>query len=169
MVGLSFNLLRSDCVPRLSSRSVEQELDLWLAGIAWESPEWWLIEGYVGIQTAVNPGALFGFGGRVGKSLRDLFRRCSDCNHNLVVRIPSCSILVDHHCISSDLGWLDLRQMYDRVGMWQEDWMPKEWSSGVRDWILFRYKEYTWPNFNIADSLLVCGTIVLGWRSLFYG
>jgi signal peptidase II len=31
----------------------------------------------------------------------------------------------------------------------------------VRDWILLRYGNYTWPNFNIADSLLVCGAVML--------
>jgi signal peptidase II len=33
----------------------------------------------------------------------------------------------------------------------------------VRDWILLRYGQFTWPNFNIADSLLVVGTGMLLW------
>jgi signal peptidase II len=36
---------------------------------------------------------------------------------------------------------------------------------GVRDWILFEWKGIPflepWPNFNIADSLLVTGAIML--------
>ena len=33
---------------------------------------------------------------------------------------------------------------------------------GVRDFILFTYQGHIWPNFNIADCLLVCGAIMLG-------
>ena len=36
-----------------------------------------------------------------------------------------------------------------------------QWHTEVRDWILFRYGEYTWPNFNLADCLLVCGAALL--------
>jgi len=54
-----------------------------------------------------------------------------------------------------------LGNLYDRLGLWVQPGYPKQWASGVRDWILFRYGEYTWPNFNIADSLLVCGAIML--------
>ena len=32
----------------------------------------------------------------------------------------------------------------------------------VRDWILLQYNaRWVWPNFNIADALLVCGTCLL--------
>ncbi len=50
-----------------------------------------------------------------------------------------------------------LGNLYDRLGFWGHP--------GVRDWILFRYKTFTWPNFNIADSLLVCGAGLLMWHS----
>ena len=39
----------------------------------------------------------------------------------------------------------------------------------VRDWILFMYGEYRWPNFNIADSLLVCGAGILLAQFCFAG
>ena len=51
--------------------------------------------------------------------------------------------------------------LYDRMGLWVKPGYPEQWSSGVRDWILLRYEQHTWPNFNIADSLLVCGAIML--------
>jgi signal peptidase II len=54
-----------------------------------------------------------------------------------------------------------LGNLYDRLGLWIQPGYPEQWNSGVRDWILLRYGHYTWPNFNIADSLLVCGAIML--------
>ena len=54
--------------------------------------------------------------------------------------------------------------LYDRLGIPK---LPIEFRGGVRDWILFRYQDYVWPNFNIADSLLVAGAIMLAIHSLF--
>ena len=48
--------------------------------------------------------------------------------------------------------------LYDRLGF---HGLQDQYSGGVRDWILLRYGTYTWPNFNIADSLLVVGAIML--------
>jgi lipoprotein signal peptidase len=36
----------------------------------------------------------------------------------------------------------------------------------VRDWILVMIGKYEWPAFNIADSLLVCGAVLLVWHAL---
>jgi signal peptidase II len=55
--------------------------------------------------------------------------------------------------------------LYDRLGIPQ---LPVVYKGGVRDWILFTYGEYTWPNFNIADSLLVTGAIMLAIFSFFF-
>jgi signal peptidase II len=52
------------------------------------------------------------------------------------------------------------------MGFWQEPGVPGAFHNEVRDWILFRYHSYTWPNFNIADSLLVCGAGLLLWHGL---
>ena len=42
----------------------------------------------------------------------------------------------------------------------------------MRDWILFRLEGVPWfdpwPNFNIADVLLVCGAIMLFLHALIY-
>jgi len=36
----------------------------------------------------------------------------------------------------------------------------------VRDWILVQWSDQLrWPNFNVADSLLVVGAIALVWRA----
>ena len=55
--------------------------------------------------------------------------------------------------------------LYDRLGLWHQPHLPDAWQSAVRDWILLRYGEHTWPNFNIADSLLVSGAAILAWHS----
>lgn len=135
-------------------------------GLPGESPEWWLIEGYVGIQTAVNPGALFGIGAGWGKAFAALSIIAAT---GIIVWLfvynaaRSWWLTIASACV---LGGI-FGNMYDRLGLWYSPDFPVEWSSGVRDWILFCYHDYTWPNFNIADSLLVCGTAILAWRSLF--
>ena len=35
----------------------------------------------------------------------------------------------------------------------------------VRDWILVMLGSYPWPTFNIADSMLVCGAILMVWQA----
>jgi signal peptidase II len=63
-----------------------------------------------------------------------------------------------------------LGNLYDRLGFWWDDHLPVEWKSGVRDWILFRIEGVPlfdpWPNFNIADALLVIGAAMLFYHSL---
>ncbi|MGE0757365.1 MAG: signal peptidase II [Pirellulaceae bacterium] len=142
-------------------------LDLWTkaAVFAWRglprpNHEWWLWEPYVGIETAINTGALFGFGSGWGRLFAVLSLAAA-------VAIPvwmfvfgaarSRWLTVALGCITAGI----LGNLYDRLGLWIEPGMPVEWHSGVRDWILFRYGQFTWPNFNIADSLLVCGAAML--------
>ena len=121
-------------------------------GLPQPGNEWWLIRGYVGVETAINTGALFGLGhGQV-----TLFAFIS------VVAIIGILVWVAIGGAAHDLlltialgiilGGI-VGNLYDRVGLWGQ--------RGVRDWILFRYESYTWPNFNIADSLLVCGAVLL--------
>ena len=58
--------------------------------------------------------------------------------------------------------------LYDRLGMWWQEGYPPAWSSGVRDWILWQASAtWKWPNFNIADSLLVVGAGMLLYHSFF--
>jgi len=139
------------------------------AVFAWRGPpppmgptnnEWWLIEPYVGIETAVNIGALFGLGAGAGRYFA------------LLSIIAAVGILVWLFWFGAAHDrWLTVAlacvmagvfgNLYDRLGFWYETGMPVAWKSGVRDWILFRYGEHTWPNFNIADSMLVCGAAML--------
>ncbi len=146
-------------------------LDLWTkqAIFAWRGlpgqlQPWWLIEGWVGIETAVNEGALFGMGAGYGSifALLSIF-----AGIGIVVwlamfgAIESWWLSVALGCVTAGI----LGNLYDRLGMWYLPDYPPEWRSGVRDWILLRYKNHTWPNFNIADSLLVTGAIMLALHS----
>ncbi len=136
-------------------------------GLPGQLPPWWLIEPYVGIETAVNPGALFGLGAGWGK----LFAALS--------LVAAVAILIWLHTFRAiDSWWLVvalacvtggiLGNLYDRLGLWNPPPEVPQWSSGVRDWILFQYNaHYVWPNFNIADSLLVCGAIMLAVHSFW--
>jgi lipoprotein signal peptidase len=49
--------------------------------------------------------------------------------------------------------------------LWSIDATGRPQVFAVRDWIRFSYGSFVWPNFNIADSLLVCSAIYLVWYS----
>jgi signal peptidase II len=115
---------------------------------------WWIWRGYVGLQTATNTGALFGVGQDLAALLAGIsivamagilyWLFLSRAAHNLGITIA----------LGAVFGGI-LGNLYDRLGLWG--------SAEVRDWILLRYDKYTWPNFNVADSLLVCGAALLIW------
>jgi signal peptidase II len=149
-------------------------LDLWTKhwvfnwlGLPGTQPAHWIVEPYLGLETAVNPGALFGFGAGWG----GLFAVLS-----VLASVGIFWWLGKHEAIAS--WWLTIAlgmvlggiigNLYDRLGLWNPPAEVPSWRSGVRDWILLRYGDYTWPNFNIADSLLVCGAILLALHSYFH-
>lgn len=146
-------------------------LDLWTKQwvFAWRgtpgvSEPWWLIDGWVGIETAVNLGALFGMGAGFGTVFATLSVFAAIGIVVWLARfgaLGSWWLLVALGCVMGGIGG----NLYDRLGFWYQSSYPLEWKSGVRDWILLRYEQYTWPNFNIADSLLVCGAIMLAIHS----
>ncbi|MEM6365186.1 MAG: signal peptidase II [Planctomycetota bacterium] len=122
---------------------------------------YWVIDGYFGIQTAVNIGAVFGIG--AGKGW--LFAALS-----VFAAIGVVIWLFFFEAASSK--WLTVAMgfvmggiagnLYDRLGIWWQPGYPDQWRTGVRDWILWQASDqWRWPNFNIADSLLVTGAIML--------
>lgn len=132
-------------------------------GLPGELPPWWIIEPYVGIETAVNHGALFGMGQGKGWLFSIL----------AIGALLGIVIWMFRYRAASSL-WLTVTMglvmggivgnLYDRLGI---PTLPNEYHGGVRDWILLTYGGYVWPNFNIADSLLVAGAIMLGVHSIF--
>ncbi|MEM9366051.1 MAG: signal peptidase II [Planctomycetota bacterium] len=128
----------------------------------------WVIEGYFGIETAVNIGAVFGIGAGKGT----LFAVIS-----VVAAIGILTWLFWFRAAQSwwltvALGFVGggiIGNLYDRMGLWWQSGMPEAWRSGVRDWILWQASDdLQWPNFNIADSLLVTGAIMLVIQSWFF-
>ncbi len=136
-------------------------------GLPGLSEPWWLVDGYVGIETAVNIGAVFGLGAGQGALFAGLsvFAAIGILVWLFWFRAAhSWWLTVAMGCV---LGGI-IGNLHDRLGLWWMPGLPPEWKSGVRDWILWQVGDnYKWPNFNIADSLLVCGAGMLLWRSFF--
>ena len=129
--------------------------------------EWWLWQGHIGIQKSLNEGALFGMGqGKVWAfavfSIAALvaiptwlfwFRAAHDRWLNFALG-----------CVTGGI----LGNLYDRLGLPGLKWdnfnpaRAGEPVYAVRDWILFQWNQrWVWPNFNIADMLLVSGACLL--------
>lgn len=127
---------------------------------------WWLIDSFCGIETATNSGALFGMG--PGKSW--LFATLS------IIAAISIPVWLFVFKAGRD-NWLTVAlglvtggifgNLYDRLGLWSPPGHPEMSIPEVRDWILFQFAGWNWPNFNIADCLLVCGAILLVLHALF--
>jgi len=126
----------------------------------------WLWDGHVGVQLSRNWGALFGMGqGKVW-----LFAIMSTI---AMLAIPIWLFVFG----AARDKWLNLAlacvmagvmgNLYDRLGLSREDWTGTAQVSGeavhaVRDWILWQVNpNWRWPNFNIADSMLVLGAAQL--------
>lgn len=129
----------------------------------------WFIDGWFGIETSTNQGALFGMGqGKMawfavlsvfamGGILYWLFVKKAALNWPITISLGAIT------------GGI-LGNLYDRLGMWHSKIFAGDFPQhafAVRDWIHFRWEGAPlkifdpWPNFNIADCLLVCGAIAL--------
>lgn len=143
----------------------------WPGKLTGEIAYWWW-EGHAGIQTSLNEGALFGIGyGKVW-----LFAGVSLL---AAVAIPVWLFVGRAaHCwwITLALGGVMggvLGNLYDRLGLSGEVWLAPDPRAdqtvyAVRDWILWQVNDqWRWPNFNIADALLVVSAGMLFVRVLF--
>jgi signal peptidase II len=169
--ALFFSLAVIGAIADLGSKSA---VFSWL-GLPGNRDPYWMIDGVFGIQTAVNIGAVFGIGAGQG-----LFFAAFSI-------VAFFGILVwmfkygglESRWLTVALGMICggiFGNLYDRLGLWTPPWLADpfyqpEWKSGVRDWILFRLEGVPmfdpWPNFNIADSLLVVGACMLFIHSFF--
>lgn len=151
--------------------SVGCALDLWTKSVIFRWPngpgergEWWLIENFVGIQKALNQGALWG----VGQGQVNLFAGLSVLAAiAIVIWVARGRALYDLPltiALGLVLGGI-LGNLYDRLGLWGGQTPAGQPLRAVRDWILFCYYDKTWPNFNIADCMLVCGAFLLAFHA----
>ncbi|MBQ7030478.1 MAG: signal peptidase II [Thermoguttaceae bacterium] len=143
-----------------------------------ESDVWWLIPDVFGLQTSLNQGALFG----IGQGQIPLFVTLS-CVAFVGIVGWVWADSTRSVFLASTLGLITagiLGNLWDRVGLHRMRWsdfdadvwgcpseMVGEPIYAVRDWILVMLGDYPWPNFNIADSCLVCGAILIGLYALF--
>ena len=127
---------------------------------------YWILPNVAGFQTSLNQGALFGLGH----------------GHITILVVLSVLFLIGIMGYMVLWAWKSLffstvlgmitagifGNLYDRLG-----WHGFTDSSGqpvyaVRDWILCMIGSFPWPNFNIADSLLVCSVILLLLHELLF-
>ena len=152
-------------------------LDLWTKHLVFSSPrffhgdEWWLWNNHIGIQKSLNEGALFGMGqGKV--AIFALFSIVA------AIAIPAWLFwfrAAEDFWLTTLLGVIMggvIGNFYDRMGfhgMLWDGFDPQRAGQtvhAVRDWILVQASDqWVWPNFNIADSLLVVGAVSLFIRS----
>ena len=132
-----------------------------------ESETWWMIDGVFGCQTSLNQGALFGIGqGNVHIFALFSFAAIAGILVWLLFFRGLCNLF-----FTIVLGMISagiLGNLYDRLGLHRLKWNYADELHqvgdpvyAVRDWILVMIGNWPWPNFNIADSLLVCGAILL--------
>lgn len=126
----------------------------------------WLIQGNFGWQTSLNQGALFGMGqGNVW-----LFATLSIAAAvGIVIWLFGTGAAADRTltvALGSIMGGI-CGNLYDRLGLWWTPEFAEYPQHAVRDWILLQYGNWPWPNFNVADMLLVGGAGLLmlhAWR-----
>jgi len=127
---------------------------------------WWLWDERLGVQSSLNTGALFGMGagGWPIFATLSLLALLGILTWLFVYRAAHDRWLtVALGCVTGGI----LGNLYDRLGLWPNAGLRPEYQHAVRDWILFVWPELKlrilnpWPNFNIADSLLVTGAIML--------
>ncbi len=137
----------------------------------------WLVPDFLGLhigfQTSLNEGALFGMGqGMVWLfALLSIGAAAAICWWLFVAGAARQWLLTV--ALSGIMAGI-LGNLYDRVGLPGLKWnFANDLHNfgdpvfAVRDWILVMFGTWTWPNFNIADSLLVCGAAALVWHAFF--
>ena len=129
-----------------------------------DGKKFWIWEPFFALELSLNHGALFGLGQgfvwlfvvlsvfAAGGILYFLF--CKGHARDLWLCIAMALVM----------GGI-IGNLYDRLGLpglVEVDPLGKAHRiHAVRDWILLKYDTWHWPNFNVADSLLVCGAAML--------
>ena len=164
-----FTLVVGGCALDLASK---RWVFNWL-GMPGQRPVWWLWQDVVGFQTSLNEGALFG----LGQGMVRVFAALSVAAAVAILYWLFVAGAARDWVLTVALGCVMagiFGNLYDRLGLG----LPgKRWTDttpahmvgdpvcAVRDWVLVMIGRWHWPNFNVADSLLVCGAALLLWHA----
>jgi signal peptidase II len=139
----------------------------------YDGQTWWIWEGVFGFQTSLNEGALFG----MGQGFWPLFSALSiGAALGIVVWLFPAGAAKEW-LLTVALGLVTggiLGNLYDRLGFPGLSWPPGFGHTpgtpvhAVRDFIHVMIGSWPWLTFNLADSSLVSGAILLGWHA-FHG
>lgn len=124
--------------------------------------EYWIWKGVLALQTTLNQGALFG----MGQGMVPLFAGLSILASLGIIYWLFVAGAAEDLLLTTALGLVTagiLGNLYDRLGFGLQ--IQGQPVHAVRDWILVLIFGYHWPNFNIADSLLVCGALLILWHA----
>jgi signal peptidase II len=131
----------------------------------------WLLSDVLGFQTSLNEGALFGFGPGFWPLFAFLSLAAAAAVCSWLFFAGAARDLVLTVALSCVMGGI-LGNLYDRLGLpglrWNYDSALHHLGDpvhAVRDWILVMIGPWHWPNFNVADSMLVCGAALLVWHA----
>ncbi len=143
-------------------------------GMPGEQPVWWIIPHVFGFQTSLNEGALFGLGQgwSLGFAIVSVLFAAAVMVWLFVLGAAQSRFLT---CTMALITAGILGNLYDRLWLhglrwWEASALHQagDPAFGVRDWILVMIGRWPWPNFNLADSLLVCGVSLLMLQALFF-
>ncbi|MGD0899645.1 MAG: signal peptidase II [Thermoguttaceae bacterium] len=137
-------------------------------------PIWWLWTNAFGFQTSLNEGALFG----IGQGGWVLFAALSVVASLGILGWLFWAGAARKWILTVALGSVTagiLGNLYDRLGLpglvWNDNNPPLHHAGqpmhAVRDWILVMIGKWPWPTFNVADSMLVCGAVLLAWHAFW--
>ncbi|MDR2762630.1 MAG: signal peptidase II [Planctomycetaceae bacterium] len=119
---------------------------------------YWISSGIFGFQTSLNEGGLFGMW--QGQSLPLAILSCvalvGICLWIFFAVWRSRLMIFSLGIITAGI----LGNLYDRLGFHSLS-QNGDNIYAVRDWILVMIGNFHWPNFNLADTFLVCGTILI--------
>lgn len=146
----------------------------WLGGPR-EQGTRWIWKNVFGFQTSLNEGALFGMGQGWAHGFAILSIVATvGILYWLFFRGAARDLLltVGLGCVTAGI----CGNLYDRLGIpglkWKHQWIVGglhqvgEPVYAVRDWIHVIIIKWPWPTFNIADSMLVCGALMLVWNAV---
>ena len=143
----------------------------WLGMPGPNSRTHWFWTNVVGFQTSLNEGALFG----LGQGMVPIFAGLSVAAAVGILiwlfyggAARDWLLTIALGCVTAGI----FGNLHDRLGLMNLIWplndgvhFAGQSVHAVRDYVLVKIGSWSWPNFNIADSLLVSGAILLFWHA----